>query len=122
MARFAVESHGRPALERLLQAGTNAEAMAALGTSEDAFLTAWREAAARLSGDEAWGLHLAEALTHETFASLSASAGAAVTVARPWPEWRGGCGAGRTPWSTRCGARRRPRLASNGTSRTAAPT
>ena len=43
-------------------------------------LLALHEAAARLSGDEAFGLHLAEALTRETFASLSASGGAAVTV------------------------------------------
>lgn len=43
LVRFIETTRGRAIIDRLLRVGTNAAAMATLGTTEDAFLSAWRQ-------------------------------------------------------------------------------
>lgn len=43
LVAFVEKAHGRAAVEKLLHVRTNAEAMAMLGTTEEAFLAAWRK-------------------------------------------------------------------------------
>jgi len=43
LVRFIETTRGRATIDRLLRVGTNAAAMATLGTTEGAFLSAWRK-------------------------------------------------------------------------------